>query len=150
MDSKGLGTNVVCQGGLIVEDIERSIWAYSEILGLEPTGVMVTGPEEEAHTRYRGEATPARAKLAFFDTGQAQIELIQPLDGPSTWRDFLEEKGEGVHHIAFVIKGTDEVVARLDSKGVPVVQQGDYTGGRYTYVDSAPQLGVILELLENF
>ena len=47
---------------------------------------------------------------------------------------------------------TAGVAGRLVMVAEPgtVVQQGDYTGGRYTYVDSAPTLGVILELLENF
>jgi methylmalonyl-CoA/ethylmalonyl-CoA epimerase len=82
--------------------------------------------------------------------GQVSLELIEPIGGPSTWREFLDERGEGVHHIAFTVEGTDEVVAFLAGAGIAVVQQGDYTGGRYTYVDSMSTLGVILELLENF
>ena len=35
----------------------------------------------------------------------------------------------------------------LVGRGMPAVQRGDYTGGCYAYIDSAPQLGVILELL---
>jgi len=81
--------------------------------------------------------------------GQVDIELIEPIGGPSTWQEILDEKGEGVHHIAFTIKGTDQVVAFLKGEGLDVVQQGHYPGGMYTYVDSTPALGVILELLEN-
>ena len=36
-----------------------------------------------------------------------------------------------LQHIAFVIKGLKEKVAYLDAKGIPLVQRGDYTGGRY-------------------
>ena len=43
----------------------------------------------------------------------------------------------------------DHVLASLEEKDIPAVQRGDYTGGRYAYVDSAPALGVIMELLEN-
>ena len=150
MDNRGLGTTVMCQVGLIVRDIERSSEAYSRVFGLPRPEVIVTDGPEIAHTRFRGQPTDARAKLAFFDMGQVSLELIEPIGGPSTWREFLDERGEGVHHIAFTVEGTDEVVAFLAEAGIPVVQQGDYTGGRYTYVDSAPALGVILELLENF
>jgi archaellum component FlaG (FlaF/FlaG flagellin family) len=82
--------------------------------------------------------------------GQVSLELIEPIGGPSTWREFLDEKGEGVHHIAFFVKDTGEAVRFLDGVDISVVQQGDYTGGRYTYMDSASALGVALELLENF
>jgi methylmalonyl-CoA/ethylmalonyl-CoA epimerase len=150
VDNRGLGTTVICQVGLIVRDIERSSEAYSRVFGLPRPEVIVTDGPEIAHTQFRGQPTDARAKLAFFDMGQVSLELIEPIGGPSTWREFLDERGEGVHHIAFTVEGTDEVVAFLGDAGIGVVQQGDYTGGRYTYVDSAPALGVILELLENF
>jgi 4-hydroxyphenylpyruvate dioxygenase-like putative hemolysin len=82
--------------------------------------------------------------------GQVTIELIEPVGGPSTWQEFLDKHGEGVHHLAFMVKGTDQVVAVLEGQGIPMVQQGDYTGGRYTYLDGESKLGVVLELLENF
>ena len=147
---RGLGTNVICQVGVIVRDIERSIEAYSQILGLPKPPIVVTDEPEFAHTRYRGKPTKARAKLAFFAMGQVSLELIEPVGSPSTWQEFLDERGEGVHHIAFIVKDTDQVVQYLEGQGLEVVQRGDYTGGRYTYVDSASALGVVLELLENF
>ena len=103
-----------------------------------------------SHATYRGKPTHAQAKLAFFDMGQLSLELIQPISEPSTWKEHLDTSGESVHHIAFRIKDTDQVIQELNEVGIPVVQQGDYTGGRYTYLDGTAQLGVALELLENF
>jgi catechol 2,3-dioxygenase-like lactoylglutathione lyase family enzyme len=150
MGEQGLGTNIVCQVGLIVRDIERSAEAYSQVFGLPKPDVIITDPMDIARTVYRGEPTSARAKLAFFHMGQVSLELIEPVGGPSTWQEFLDEHGEGVHHIAFTINDTDRVVAYLEGKGIDLVQQGHYTGGMYSYMDSAPALGVMLELLENF
>ena len=116
MNKQALDTNVICQIGLIVRNIERTAKAY----------------------------------LAFFQMGSLSLELIEPVGKASTWKEFLDEHGEGVHHIAFLIKGMDKVLASLDEKGISTIQKGDYTGGRYAYVDSAPALGVILELLENY
>ena len=138
--SEPLGSTTVCQIGFIVRDIEASIAAYADLLGVEPPGWSLTDPEETAHTRYHGQPSTARAKLAFFE----------PVGAPSTWREFLETHGEGVHHIAFTIQGMEEQLALLERKGMSTVQRGDYTGGRYAYVDATPQLHVILELLENF
>jgi len=149
MQEKGIGTKVICQVGLVVRDIERSAKAYADVFGVDVPNVIITDPEEKSHIRFRGEPTQARAKLAFFRMGDISLELIEPIDSPSTWREFLDEHGEGVHHIAFQIKGMDNVLAYLEGKDISAVQRGDYTGGRYAYVDSAPALGVILELLEN-
>ena len=149
MEEKGVGTNVICQIGLVVRDIEKTARIYADVFGMDVPNVSITDPAEKSHIRYRGASTQARAKLAFFKMGSLSLELIEPIGGPSTWKEFLDEHGEGVHHIAFQIKGMEEVLTYLDGKGIPAVQRGDYTGGRYAYVDSAPSLGVILELLEN-
>ena len=150
MVDKGVGTNVICQVGLIVRDIERTIAAYSRVFDMPEPEIRVTDGPDIAHTRFKGEPTDARAKLAFFQMGQVSLELIEPIGGPSTWREFLDEKGEGIHHMAFFVNDTDAVVESLRGEGIGVVQQGDYTGGRYTYVDSVPTLGAVLELLEDF
>ncbi|MFI5368961.1 MAG: hypothetical protein ACHQ1F_08095 [Spirochaetia bacterium] len=61
----------------------------------------------------------------------------------------MTARGEGVHHIAFMIKGMKEKVAELTAEQMPLLQTGEYTGGRYAYVDANKDLKVIIELLEN-
>lgn len=148
--SPGLGTHTVTQIGLVVRDIDSSRQVYADVFGVPIPPVITTDPLAQAHTEHRGQPSEARAKLAFFKFGQVSIELIEPIGGPSTWQEFLDAHGEGVHHIAFEIQGMGEKVMYLAGKGVPLIQSGDYTGGRYAYTDGEPRLGVILELLENF
>ena len=150
MQSNGIGTTTVTQIGLVVRDIEQSITHYCDIFGFERPGVIITDEYEQAKTNYRGQPSFARAKLAFFNFGQVQIELIEPIGEPSTWKEALDAQGESVHHIAFQVKGSDQGVQYLSATGAPLVQQGQYTGGMYSYIDSKEKLGVVLELLENF
>lgn len=149
MAEQTLGTTTVVQVGVIVSDIETKARAWAEIFELPTPKIIITDTVDIAHTEYKGKPSPARAKLAFFNLGQVSLELIEPMGEPSTWQDQLDQHGESLHHIAFFIKGMPEKIAYLTSKGVPLVQRGDYTGGRYAYLDGVSQLGVILELLEN-
>jgi catechol 2,3-dioxygenase-like lactoylglutathione lyase family enzyme len=150
MAGKGIGTNVICQIAVVVQDIERAARRYAEIFGLEVPSWHLTAPKEETNIRYRGEPTEARAKLAFLQMGpQLNIELIEPVGAPSVWQEHLDSHGEGIHHIAFRVQSMDEALAYLDGEGVAAVQRGDFTGGQYTYVDSAADLGVMLELLAS-
>jgi catechol 2,3-dioxygenase-like lactoylglutathione lyase family enzyme len=149
MQEDSIGSNVICQIGLVVRDIKRTAKVYADLFGMDVPEVIITDPEESAHTKFRGASTPARARLAFFRMGQVSLELIEPVGEPSTWKEFLDEHGEGVHHIAFQIQGMERVLTFLKGKGIPAIQSGDYTGGRYAYVDSASSIGVIVELLEN-
>jgi len=144
------GNGVVVQIGIIVKDIEKTSRAYAGFLGVDMPEWFLTDDVDKAHTAFKGKLSEARAKLAFFQLKNITIELIEPVGGPSTWQEFLDTKGEGVHHIAFEIKGMDEEIIRMQRKGMSLLQRGDYEGGRYSYIDASAQLGVILELLENF
>jgi methylmalonyl-CoA/ethylmalonyl-CoA epimerase len=149
MTSSPLGSNTVTQIGLVVPNIEAAVAAWSSLLGVAPPNIITTAPVEDAHTEYQQEPTPARAKLAFFKLGQVSLELIEPLGEPSTWRDQLEAAGPSLHHLAFQIKGMAERITVLAEHGLPLVQKGDYTGGRYAYLDGQQKFGAVVELLEN-
>lgn len=145
-----LGTNLITQIGILVHDIEKTAAAYSAFLGLPMPQINLTDAEPLAQTKYLGQPSQARAKLAFFEVGPGlQLELIEPDHAPSTWRHDLDEKGEGFHHIAFVVKDMKGQLQKLDAAGMKLLQTGEYTGGRYAYVDANDSLKLVLELLEN-
>jgi len=149
MEQGMIGTNVVAQIGIIVRDIEASAREFAEFFGVPVPVPVATDAVEKARTVYRGAPTKARARLAFMRFGSLDIELIQPDAEPSTWREFLDTNGEGIHHIAFVIEGMGGKTAALERSGFPLLQKGEYTGGRYAYMDTSRRLKCILELLEN-
>jgi catechol 2,3-dioxygenase-like lactoylglutathione lyase family enzyme len=150
MEKGLLGTQVVTQIGILVNDIEKTTQKYADFLGVKNPGYIVTNVYEETRTEFRGKPSPARAKLAFFKVGEnLSIELIEPDREPSTWRESLDKNGEGAHHIAFVIDGMKEKIMTLEKNKMPLLQKGEYKGGRYAYMDCEKDLKVIDELLEN-
>ena len=151
MGNPVLGTNVLCQVGILVHDIEKTGKEWAAFLGVEPPVVQITGDIHEAQTKYNGEPSEARSKLAFFNVGDnVTVELIEPDKNPaSTWRQALDANGEGFHHIAFMIKGMKEKIEICGKAGFKLVQTGEYAGGRYAYIDATEKLKVMLELLEN-
>ena len=143
----------IVQIGIIVADIEKAAQAYANLFGFEKPDCVTTEPLEQAQTSYHGRPTEARAKLAFFQFNNTTIELIEPIGGPSTWKEFLDARGPGMHHIAFNVKDTDRQIALLEGMGAKLVQQGRWTtgsGGRYAYLEDVPNVPVVLELLESF
>ena len=150
MEKNMLGTNIVTQIGILVNDIEKSSRDYADFLGVDKPGWILTDEYEKTQAEYLGKPSNARAKLAFFKVGATlSIELIEPDATPSTWRDDLNKNGEGVHHIALVVKGMKEKIEICGRNGMPLLQKGEYTGGRYAYIDAKDQLKVLIELLEN-
>jgi hypothetical protein len=151
MEKPILGTNTICQVGILVHDIEKARKDWAAFLGTEPPEVQITGDVTEAQTKYMGQSSEARSKLAFFHVGpHVDVELIEPDKNPdSTWRHDLDANGEGFHHIAFFIKGMKEKIAICEKTGFKLLQTGEYTGGRYAYIDAKDSLKLVLELLEN-
>lgn len=149
MDKGLLGNNVITQIGIVVRDIEKSSREFAEFFGIPVPTWVQTDALDKAQTRFHGAPSTARAKLAFMKFGGLDIELIEPDTEPSTWREHLDSRGEGVHHIAFVIDGMKQKVADLEAHGFPLQQKGEYTGGRYAYIETAKTLKTIVELLEN-
>ncbi len=153
MSVKGLGDNAIFQICVIVDDLERYTQKYCEIFGLETPKVGITAGHDETQATYDGKPTDGKAKIVCWQLGQVQFELLQPIGGPSAWQDFLDQHGVGVHHIAFRVKGSNEVAASFGQYGIDVTQQGLFTGlprGMYTYLDTQNALGTTVELLEFF
>lgn len=148
-----VGTSFLAQVGFIVKDVETTKRAWAKFLGVEVPETQPIGDFEVTQTQYKGAPAPdAYCYMAFFDVGpNLQLELIEPNDKPSTWRSFLEEKGEGIHHVAFQINDSAKCVADAEAAGLKLVQHGVYGdgSGEYNYLE-ADELKCIVELLESY
>lgn len=145
-----LGTTKLAQVGIIVKDIDKAAEKYASLFGVEKPGIIIAENPDDNPTTYRGKLTEASCKLAFFNLENVQLELIEPIGKPSTWNDFLEATGGGIHHIAFWIKDMDGNLKKIKSIGIEEVQHGGWTGGQYSYVETPDEMGIVVELLENF
>ena len=137
----------ICQIALVVDDVEKVAKNYAELFGIEMPKCFLGSDPKESRTTYRGQPTGARAKLCVFNLGPLVLELSQTTnDEPSSWKQFREEHGEGVHHIGFAVKDRREVMDFFASKGADERHYGEYPGGSYTFVDSEKEFGVIINV----
>lgn len=142
-------SKAVTQVAVVVKDIDKARIAWAKVLGVKAPEVSIAESHFSRPTLYKGVRSDAKAKLVFFAMDNLQIELIQPLGGKSTWQEFLDKNGEGIHHIAFAVKNIGGVEKQFELQAMPTVQSGGWDGGAYSYIDASKQLGCILELLEN-
>ena len=140
-----LQTTLVCQVAIVVRDAVKASAKFAEMIGVEPPEVQMANKDGSDTVLLRGEPTKGRVKLGFFHLENLDLEFIEPTEDPTTWKEFLDERGPGVHHIAFKAKNKMlETAKELEKFGFPLIQHGD----KYAYVDSQSDLGVILELLD--
>ena len=135
--------------GFVVNNIEQSAKSWAELLEMDIPDIMLSAPLDEAHTIYKEKPTDAQAKLAFFQLENITIELIEPVGDDIPWKETMDEKGEGIHHIAFNVKDMENAIAFLREAGGKLVQRGDFAGGSYTYMDMTAKLATNVELLST-
>jgi len=84
-------------------------------------------------------------KIKVVQIGPIQIQLIQPGEGRSLYKDFLEKKGEGVYHLGFVVDDVGDSEAELKKMGLKVLSSGRREDGSgFSYLDTAEKAGVVL------
>jgi methylmalonyl-CoA epimerase len=145
-----INSKKVTQVAIIVKDIDKARTAWASVLGMPVPEISIAESHESRPTLYKQKPTDAKSKLAFLRMENLQIELIQPLGGNSTWQEYLDKYGEGIHHIAFNVTDINGVEKKFEAIKMPTVQRGGWNGGAYSYIDASSDLGCILELLENY
>jgi len=140
MSSIDVGKSVfskVDQIGIVVKDLEKTMRFCEKILGVKSFSTM------ERDLGY------AKLKTGFFWLGNIQIELIQVVEGRTIHSKFLEERGEGIHHLGFFVKDIEKELDRLKKEGIKVLERGEVLGvAKFAYLDTEKALGFILELIQ--
>jgi methylmalonyl-CoA/ethylmalonyl-CoA epimerase len=130
--------------GVVVRDMNKTIEFLSSIWGIGPWQFFEYSPSQEDLTVGK----PFRQKVAQAKVGAAVLELIEQLEGGGPWPEFLESKGEGLHHIAFTVSNYDEMVTRLEERGAKMIAGGIYQGKRWCYFATEPG-GIVVEFGEE-
>ncbi|MBH60942.1 MAG: glyoxalase [Alphaproteobacteria bacterium] len=98
--------------------------------------------------RIRGQEIPYSMDTAICWSGKVMWELIEPLDGPTIYEEFLEAHGEGIHHVQGRHNGFDyeEHVNAFAERGYSILMEGNYEGAKFAYLDTEDPLKTIIEI----
>ncbi|MBC8461732.1 MAG: VOC family protein [Deltaproteobacteria bacterium] len=142
------------QLGIVVEDVEEIAKNYWELFGVGPWTLIDFKPPHLANVTLHGIAihdnVDVHIKAAIAQFGDIQIELLQPVQGPSTYMEFLKIRGQGIHHVSFDrIEDHDEMISGLNRIGIETESSG-LLGGTitFTYMATQKDLGTIFEALK--
>jgi methylmalonyl-CoA/ethylmalonyl-CoA epimerase len=122
---------------IIVRDIETSLGFYRDTLGL-PVGLVLAIDSDDV-------------TIAFLEVGESKIELVQPTSTSTGVARFLENKGEGFHHVCFETPDVDATLAELADSGVELIDIQARRGaeGPVAFLHPRSCNGVLVELIEE-
>jgi methylmalonyl-CoA/ethylmalonyl-CoA epimerase len=121
--------------GIAVSDLDAALAFYRDILGLTPhPPEMVDG-----------------AAIVALPFGDAEVELLTPLEADSPIGKFLSRRGPGIHHICYRVPDLDAALEACRKAGyrlVDEVPRKGAAGRRIAFVHPKATAGVLLELTE--
>ena len=140
--------NGFIQINIVVSNIETAAKKWADLLGIETPKIHVNHLEGNENYKYRGKPVSCDLKVCNIEMNGFVIELHEPAGGESSFREFLDKHGNGVHHIGFEVGDKrDEIIEELKAAGYDTDRTvGIYPGSSWTIVDSEDTLGVNLNI----
>ncbi len=124
--------------GIAVRNLVKANQIYTQLLGTEP---------------YKTEEVPSEKVItSFFQTGESKIELLAATDSSSVIAQFIQKKGEGMHHVAFAVDDIVMEMARLKQAGFTLLNETPKKGADnklICFVHPKETNGVLIELCQE-
>lgn len=134
--------NQIC---IVVKDLDKAIKTLSTTLDIKPWRTFDAEWSKEEMTV----GNPQSIRCAFADFGAIELEVAQPIKGNGVFMQFLETKGEGIHHIAVDVASIEKTAARLAERGIGIVQWGWKGSIGHAFIDPEKTCGILFELLQR-
>lgn len=121
---------------IVVENIDDAVGFWRDALGL-PVGEIKEVAQESV-------------KIAFMESGESHVELVQPTTEDSGVAKYLAKKGAGMHHVCFEVPDIEATMQRMIANGVELINETprERDGRRYAFIHPRSTGGVLVELYE--
>jgi methylmalonyl-CoA/ethylmalonyl-CoA epimerase len=123
--------------GIAVRSIEEHRPFYENTLGAKFEGIE--------------DVADQKVKVGFFLVGDVRLELLEPTSPDSPIANFLEKRGEGLHHLAYTVSSIEQRLTELKAQGVRLIDETPRPGAHHTriaFLHPKASCGVLTELCE--
>lgn len=134
-----LGTNKVVHIAFVVKDLDKTVDAWTELLGIERPRVWnIPGPEVAPVLTSGKPELYQNCRISVIQLDNVALEFVEPGEEPSPWKTFIEKHGEGMMHLAFLVPDEKEAFDTIDRAcGVSDYYHiGYYPEQSYSFVDT--------------
>ena len=123
---------------IVVSNLDEALQVYDNFFGLKPHKVETISEQG--------------VRAAIFPIGNgSEIEIMEPIDPQSGVAKFLENKGEGIHHICLEVDDVDKELTALGDKGAKLIDKQGRQGlaGKIGFIHPKATKGVLIELAQK-
>jgi methylmalonyl-CoA/ethylmalonyl-CoA epimerase len=140
--------------GIPVWDLDQSIKDYQSLgLASFQSEFLIDSSRFAEYLVYGKTPDPVvKTRAVMGQVGPLGVELLQPLQGETVHKEFLEKGGEGIGHIAYTVDDLEVETAKLLEKGFPVIlsiRGAGQTRRSAVYIDTRSRFSnLIIELIQ--
>ena len=116
--------------GILVKNLDEALDLYCGLFGLEKPLEFREWPDEGM-------------RHAMLKVGDQLFEVMEPYPGSSLAK-FVEQRGEGIHHINLVVSDIEPLVKSLKEQGATIIERGP----KFCFVHPKSTKGVLIELMQ--
>ncbi|MFX0079025.1 MAG: methylmalonyl-CoA epimerase [Candidatus Hermodarchaeota archaeon] len=123
--------------GIAVKDAEAALKLYREALGLEPTHTEIVESQ--------------KVKTVHIPIGDSSIELLESTSPEGVVAQFIEKRGEGIHHVAIEVPDIHAVLDKMKTAGFRLIDETPRIGADnmlIAFIHPRSTNGVLLELCQ--
>jgi hypothetical protein len=149
-NSQELFSNVI-QIGIVVSDVNKAMEGYRDLLHIKKWNInhVDTAIGKGVDFHKNGKPIEARAKIAWANIGDVELELIEPQDRDSLYAEFLREHGPGIHHVMLGTPDYDGCLDHMKKQNVATIGGGALQSTRFQMFDTQRLLGFICEIADG-
>jgi catechol 2,3-dioxygenase-like lactoylglutathione lyase family enzyme len=140
------------QASYVVGDLDAVTGWFKRVAGIEHFGVTkaTAGRDYQVLLRDQLVSPPFSLRTAMGrmgPRGEQEIEIIQPVEGPSFYRDFVDETGGGgLNHVSFLVPEFEPAAERMRASGATPLLEFRGHGIRACYFDCRAAGASIVEI----
>jgi catechol 2,3-dioxygenase-like lactoylglutathione lyase family enzyme len=141
------------QVSVMVRDLDAAKERFRTLLGIEAWVDIGIDSSQMPGCTYYGKPVEHTARLSIGRRGGACFELVEPLTGPTVYRDALQRRGEAPHHIMVTLAPPEDferAAQELAGRGIVVGQAASIPGlMNFAYFDGGqPLAGLFVEVIQ--
>lgn len=141
----------ILQIGIVVADVNETIDGFRQLLNVDGWNIScvdtTTGKGSNFHKN--GSPVETKAKIAWVNFGNIELELIEPQDQISLYAEFLKDHGPGIHHVMLGAKDYENCVGHMNGHNVPAMGGGELQDTKFQMFDTRELLGFICEISDG-
>ena len=129
--------NYIDHVGWAVKDIRAALKLFQDVFGAPPA--EITDMQDQG------------ARATLIQVGQTRLELLEPLTPDSPVGRFIEQRGEGLHHLALNVSDIAGKLKILAARDFRLIDEEPREGlsGTIAFIHPRSVFGVLTELVEN-